>query len=693
MRDLKNMQATSAGPASKWMRLRVSLLGVIFFVLLVGVFARAWNLQVHQKDRLKAYAEDQYVRAMEIPARRGEIVDRRGVKLASSVDVDSVWIDPSMLTDPRDAARKLAKALSLDARELHARFEKARRFAWVKRQVTDAEAAKVKALNLPGIGFAKEPRRFYPQRELAAHVVGLVGTDSHGLDGLELSFEDELSGERVKREGFRDAKGRKLLTNGVEDPQSGAGASLTLTIDSTLQYVTERALEKAVVDSKATAGMAVVMDPRTGEILSLANWPRFNPNLPQGSSDAFRDRAVTDLFEPGSTFKSFVIASALDEKVISEGSEFDCEKGAWRIGGRVVHDTHPHGVLTPRGILQVSSNICTAKVAQKLGREKLVETFRNFGFGEKYGLLLPGEGKGATPYPRAEIALATQSFGQGISATAVQVAAGYAALANDGVLMKPYLVSKVVDSDGLVLLENKPTPVRRVVSAKAARSVVSMLESVVEQGGTATRARMDEYRVAGKTGTAQKVDPIARGYSDKRVASFVGIVPAEAPRAVILVVIDEPKTDTFGGLVAAPAFKEIATVMMPHVGAPKSREMPVAQAPEKPEKQPEKKSAVVAGIEKLEQMDAVTEEVSAEGAVRVPDVKGLTGRVAVAQLLTAGVEPHLAGSGRVVSQKPAAGSLVEKGTRITLELAGDLNRGTSQVASSLGAGASAGSIR
>ncbi len=670
MRDLKNMQTTEA--PTKWMRFRVSLLGVVFFVLLLGVFGRAWNLQVNQKVRLKGFAEDQYVRAMETPAKRGEIVDRRGVKLASSVDVDSVWVDPSMLPDTRDAAKKLGKVLGLDWKELYERFEKARRFAWIKRQVSDGEAARVKALGLPGIGYAKEPRRFYPQRELAAHVIGLVGTDSHGLDGLELSFEQELTGESVRREGFRDAKGRKLFTNGVEDTQSSNGASLTLTIDSTLQYATERALEKAVVDAKATAGMAVVLDPRTGEILSLANWPRFNPNSPKGSDgEAFRDRAVTDAFEPGSTFKAFVIASALEQKFITESTEFDCEKGRWAVGRHVVHDTHPHGLLTPRGILQVSSNIGAAKVAQKLGREKLVETYRNFGFGERFGLGLPGEGRGQIPFPKADIALATQSFGQGISATALQIAAGYAALANDGVLMKPYLVSKVIDADGLVLIDNKPTQIRRVVSAKTAKAVVAMLETVVETGGTATKARMDEYRVAGKTGTAQKVDPIARGYSDKRIASFVGMVPAEDPRAVILIVIDEPKTDVYGGLVAAPAFKEIALQMMPHVGAPKSREMPmVAEKPEKSSK-PEK-SAVTAGIEKLEQMDTVTEDVAAEGAVRVPDVKGLAGRAAVAQLLTAALEPHLAGSGRVVSQKPAAGSLVEKGTRITVELAGQL---------------------
>lgn len=671
MRDLKAMQPMEA--PTKWMRLRVIILGVAFFLLLGGAFLRAWNLQVGQNERLKAYAEDQYVRAMEIPARRGDIVDRRGVKLASSVDVDSVWLDPSLVPDQRDAAKKLARALSLDWRELEERFQKARRFAWVKRQVSDADARRVKALEIPGIGFAKEPRRFYPQRELAAHVVGLVGTDGHGLDGLELSFQDELSGEAVRRAGFRDAKGRKLLTNGVEDPQSTAGAALTLTIDSTLQYVTEHALEQAVHDAQAVAGQAVVLDPRTGEILAVANWPRFNPNAPKGApSDAFRDRAVTDVFEPGSTIKALVIAAAVEDKLVTESSECDSENGRLPIGRHTVHDVHPHGTLTTRGVLQVSSNVCAAKIGQKLGRERLVETFKHFGFGEKYGLGLPGEGKGSLPFPRSEIALATQSFGQGMSATVLQVAAAYGALANDGVLMKPYLVSKVVDSDGLVLLENKPTAVRQVVSAKSARAVVSMLESVVEPKGTAPRARMDEYRVAGKTGTAQKPDPLGRGYSDKHVASFIGVVPAEAPRAVIFVVIDEPKTDQYGGLVAAPAFKEIALQAMPHLGAPRSREAPVAvaapvEAPKKTEK-----NVVLAGLEKYEQQEAVTEEAPVEGAVRVPDLKGLAGRAAVAQLLTAELEPHLAGSGRVVSQKPAAGSLVEKGTRITVELAGHL---------------------
>lgn len=671
MRDLKNHQPSVEAPG-KWMRVRVSIIGFAFVAVLCGIFARAVNLQVHQGQRLQGMAEDQYLRDLEIPARRGDIFDRRGTPLAQSVDVDSIWVDPSMLENTRDTAKKLSAILGVDQKELFERFGRGRRFAWVKRQVSQTEVEKVKALNLPAFGFAKEPRRFYPQRELAAHVIGLVGTDARGLDGLELSFEDELSGDKARRASVRDAKGRKVLTNGVEDPLSRQGAAVTLTIDRQLQYATEKALLKAVDEAKAVAGMAVVLDPKTGEILALANAPRFNPNAPQGSSaDSFRNRSVTDAFEPGSTFKAFVIARALEDKVITEQTTFNCENGNFAIGRNVVHDTHPHGILDARGVLQVSSNICAAKIGQKLGRETLVDTYQRFGFGERAGLGLPGEAKGVVPFPRAEIALATQSFGQGLTASPLQVAAAFGALGNKGVLMKPYVVAKVVDADGLVLLDNKPTEVRRVVSPKTAASVVSMLESVVEKGGTAPKARMDAYRVAGKTGTAQKADPVAKGYSDKRFASFVGMVPAEDPRVVIAIFIDEPKTDVYGGLVAAPAFKEIAEVAMPHLAVPPSRVVPtvevaVAKKPEPPAKA--EKNPVVAAIERL---DTVTEE-PAEGSVRVPDLKGQPARAAVTQALTVALEPRLVGSGRVVAQTPAAGSLVEKGARITLELAGNL---------------------
>lgn len=667
MRDFKASRAPE--PNARWLKLRVRLMCGLFFVLLAAAFGRAVFLQVFERDKLRGMAQDQYVRQIEIPARRGDIYDRRGTPLAQSVEVDSIWVDPSMLPDVRKASRQLAKVLKLDADELQARLTKAKRFAWVKRQTKPSEVEAVQALELPGIGFTKEPKRFYPQRELAAHVVGMVGTEGQGLEGLELAFNDELSGQNSRVSGFRDAKGRKLLVQGSMelDPGQRQGAAVTLTIDRHLQYVTENSLSKAVEESKATAGMALVLDPKTGEILAIANHPRFNPNVPESSSlTSIRNRAALDTIEAGSTMKAFVIAAALEEKAIKTEQTFFCENGAWPIGRHVIHDTHPHAWLDARGILQVSSNIGAAKVAGELGREKLVSYYHAFGFGERTGLSLPGEGRGSIPFPKADITLATQSFGQGMTATAVQLASGYGALANDGVLMRPYLVQKVVDPDGVVLLENRPTEMRRVVSEKVAHQVVGMLESVVAKGGTAPKAAMDDYRVAGKTGTAQKVDPVARGYSDKRIASFIGMVPAENPRAVILVVVDEPKTDVYGGLVAAPAFKEIATAAMAHLAVPPSRTV----APEVAAVQPPAPAAAAKASKPAKAVvaEAVT-EAPEPGSVRVPDVTGVAGREAVVKLLAAALEPQLLGSGRVVSQTPAAGSLVEKGARVTLELA------------------------
>ena len=651
----------------RWMRLRVLMLGGTFLLLLATVFGRAVYLQVVQRDRLRGLAQDQYVRAVEIPARRGDIFDRRGVPLAQSVDVDSIWIDPSMLPDAREASQKLAKKLHLDAAELYERFAKAKRFAWVKRQVRPEEVAAVKALDLPGIGFTKEPKRFYPQRELASQVMGMVGTDGQGLEGLELAFDDELTGQKERLDGLRDARGRKLLVDGDDANAYGQqGASISLTIDRQIQYVTEKVLNKAVEDSKALDGVAVVMDPRSGEILAIANAPRFNPNTPgQVPPQRLRDRAALDAFEPGSTMKAFVVSGALEEHAIRPDSKFFCENGAWKIGHRVIHDAEKRpGDLSTTEILKFSSNIGAAKIANVLGRERLVRYFEKFGFGEKTGLALPGEAKGQLPFPKADIQLATQAFGQGLTATAVQLAAGYSAIANGGVLMRPYLVSKVVDPDGVVLLANGPTEVRRVLSAPTAKTVISMLEAVVEKGGTAPKAHMDDYTVAGKTGTAQKVDPLTHTYSEKRIASFIGVVPAEDPRLVILVVIDEPKTDVYGGEVAAPAFKDIASFALPYLGVPPSH--PVSPTVAVAEKAKGPKAEPPPAPEPI--VDAVT-EAPGDGEVLVPNVGGKVGREAVAKLLSVSLEPRLLGSGRVVSQTPPAGALVEKGAQIVLELA------------------------
>ncbi len=660
--------ARGAGDAAtRWVRLRVAMMGGLLLLGLALALARAVQLQVLQSAQLGLMASDQSSRETEVPARRGEILDRRGVSLASSVEVDSLWIDPSQLGDPARASADLARVLRLDATELTQRFARAHRFAWVKRQVTPPELAAAQALGVPGLGVTKEPKRFYPQKELAAQVLGVVGKDGHGLEGLELAFEDELSGIGTKVEGIRDARGRNVLLDGAPGAQAREGANVTLTLDRTLQYTAEKVLDQAVAESQALSGMVVALDPRTGELLAVAHAPRFNPNSAGGvSPTVLRDRAALDVFEPGSTFKAFVAAGALESGAVRVDESFFCENGAWEVGKHVIHDTHSHGWLTLPRILQVSSNIGIGKVAQRLGREGMVRTLRQFGFGDRSGLALPHEGRGSVPFPRAEVALATQAFGQGVSATAVQVAAAFGALANGGVLMRPYIVARVTDADGVVLLENQPIEVRRVVSEKVARTVVSMLEGVVGKEGTGARAHMEDYRVAGKTGTAQKPDPVAGGYSERRIASFAGLVPAEDPRLVVLVVIDEPKTDAYGGLVAAPAFKEIAAAALPGLGvAPSRGPAAVAKAPEVrtlPFRTP-----AVQGKGETTSEETLTERLQS-GAVAVPDVQGRVGREAVSRLLSLALEPRLVGSGRVVAQSPGPGARVAKGARVTLEL-------------------------
>lgn len=676
MRDLKG--ARVPGGSARWLRLRVLLLGAGFIVALLSVLGRAVQLQLVEGERLRELAQDQYIRQIEVPARRGDVTDRTGVALAKTVDVDSIWIDPSFSSDLRAVSRQLAKTLHLDAAELHTRLARAKRFAWVKRQAKPDEVAAVKALGIPGIGLSKEAKRFYPQRELAAQVIGIVGTDGKGLDGIERAFDDELSGQSGQLTGLRDARGRKLLPHGLANPLERQGAAVSLTIDRHIQHVADKALVKAVEESRAIAGSVVVLDPKTGELLALSNYPRFNPNTPEKMPrEAGRNRAALDAFEPGSTFKSFVVAGALEDQAIRADQGFFCENGNWDVGRNTIHDTHPYGWLTPAKVLQVSSNICSAKIAQALGRDRLVEYYSRFGFGERTSLALPGEGRGIIPYPKSDIALATASFGQGITATAVQLASAYGALANGGVLMRPILVSKVVDPDGVVLLENRPTEVRQVVSEKTARTVLGMLEGVVTPEGTAPRARLEAFRVAGKTGTAQKADPVARGYSDKRIASFVGVVPVENPRLVILAVIDEPKTDVYGGIVAAPVFREVASEALLYLGAQPSHPQPgVASAA--PGASNSSKSLTTrgelegeGGSKETARVDAVTEQLG-DGNVIVPDLSGEVARTAVSRLLAAALEPRLSGMGRVVSQSPPAGTQVSRGARVSLELAGGL---------------------
>ncbi|MBS2025160.1 MAG: penicillin-binding protein 2, partial [Deltaproteobacteria bacterium] len=484
-------------------------------------------------------------------------------------DTDSIFADPASFVDDRarsEAASLLANALGQPKDKLEKKLSGEKRFVWLARKVEAEVADKVRALNLDGVELVKEPKRYYPQRELAGHVLGFVGEDA-GQEGLERELEQYLKGQVLSVPAVRDARGAMVMTEGAPDPTKLTGATVTTTLDSSIQLTTERELAKAVRDSHAASGWAMVMDVQTGAILSLASSPSFDANKPGRDPLVWKNRGVQDQLEPGSTIKSFMMAIAMEDGELKPNEAMFCENGIARIAGRTIHDTHKVGWATPSDVLRESSNICAAKIGLRLGADRLMEGYRAFGFGERTGVGLPGEGRGQLRDPKRMplISVATSAFGQGMSATGLQTVVAMAAIANGGVLLKPYLVQKVVASDGTVLLTRGREEVRRVLSEKTAARVQTMLEEVVQRG-TGTKAAIADFRVAGKTGTAQKVDPIRGGYNDKKLASFLGFAPAEAPRVAVLVAIDEPEGKTHGGDVAAPAWGPIAGEALRQLG-------------------------------------------------------------------------------------------------------------------------------
>ncbi|TMA38449.1 MAG: penicillin-binding protein 2, partial [Deltaproteobacteria bacterium] len=541
--------------------------GGLFAVLFVLVAARALDLAVLRGPALARLAAMQHHQRIELLPHRGPIVDRSGEPLALSVDVPSIYVRPRELAAHASASdgrlASLAAALHMPVRALRAKLQSRQPFVWLKRQALPREARAIGRLGLPGVYAVTEGRRFYPHGSLAAHVLGFVGVDSQGLEGLEQRFDRVIRGEPQYLEFDRDARGREMFTGGVQAAPDHGGR-LELTLDAGIQEATERELHNGVAAARAVGGAAVVLDPATGEVLALANVPTYNPN------------------EPGSTFKAILAAAAIEERVVTPGELFFCERGRFQTAGRAIHDTHPYGWLSFAEVIQYSSNIGATKVGERLGRERFHRYLRAFGFGDRTGIELPGETPGIVrPVQRwTHVDLATLSFGQGVSVTPVQMAAAFAAIANGGTLLRPFVVKRVVAPNGEVVLENEPTAVRRVVSTRSARTTTELLRRVVEEeGGTGTKARLEDFPVAGKTGTAQKVDPSTGVYSSKRIGSFVGFVPADEPRAVILVLIDEPATSSYGGVVAAPVFPAIAAAVLKRLGVEPSAPIVVARAP------------------------------------------------------------------------------------------------------------------
>ncbi|MBW2060173.1 MAG: penicillin-binding protein 2 [Deltaproteobacteria bacterium] len=561
---------------ARWTRFRIVLVFCAFLLAWGGLIWRAAGLQIHNRDRLVGIAEQEYLRKIKLVPIRGDIFDRHGEKLAVSLKVDSIYAEPIRLDNPAALATQLARILDLNRDFILKKLSSKAHFVWVKRQVDPDEAAAVRALEVKGIGFIKESKRFYPNLGLAAHVLGFVGVDAQGLEGLEVAYDDYFRGEATSLPVMRDALGRTFQDRLSRSRPCVKGASLTLTIDRHIQFVVEKALGRAMKDYNASYGISIVVRPRTGEVLALAVAPAYNPNAYRRYKPRhWRNIALTDMFDPGSTFKIFLVAAALEEGAVTPLDRFNCGNGFMTVGSRLIHDSRAYGWLTVNKIVKYSSNIGAVKIGQTLGSDRFYRYLSRFGFGSRTGIDLPGESGGLVrPYDKwTEIDAANIAFGQGISITAIQLVMAMSALANDGLLMRPFIVSKIIDSSGKVIKRYGPQIVRRVVSEQTAREVREMLRLVVEEGGTGTLAEPDGYPAAGKTGTAQKLDLSTRRYSKRKfVSSFVGFMPYDDPELAILVVLDEPWPKFFGGLVAAPAFKEIGEKVLPILNvAPRSR--------------------------------------------------------------------------------------------------------------------------
>lgn len=632
---------------------------MILFVIAAG---RAFQLQVLQGEKLTRLGKRQHLKEWIVLPKRGAVLDRSGEPLALSLEVQSVYARPHRLREIDSVSRSIARILNLKVTDVKQKLTSDKPFVWIKRQVAPREAEQIQSLSVEGIGMFYEPHRYYPQGQLAAQVIGFVGRDSEGLEGLELRYNDYIRGEPGSPVTERDALGRRVLVEGVGGVQIPPGADIHLTLEKSIQHVAERELEAAIIKYRAKAGVAIVVEPRTGEILALANYPSFNPNnFAKSAPQNRRNRAVADSFEPGSTFKTILAAAALEEGVVGKEDLFYCEMGKYSYAGEIIHDTHPHGWLPFSKILQVSSNIGITKVAEKLKKDRFFKYIEKFGFGQLSGIDTPGEVPGLLRRPESwsGVDLATHAFGQGISTTPIQMVMAYAAIANGGFLMRPYLVRRVVTPKGEVPMENQPHVVRRVISEKTARLLSSMLKEVTNEGGTGMMASVEGFEVAGKTGTAQKADLANGGYAaDKRIASFIGFVPADDPRLVLSVLIDEPEVNVYGGVVAAPAFRNIARGALHHLAvAPQNPELlspPLVRA-ELPIRRPPKREGELAGDG---QSNAV------------PDFVGLSLREAVEKARDLKLKVKMHGSGYVVKQLPAPGAHWSEDDIVVLNLQG-----------------------
>ena len=655
------------------LRIRTLIVAGCLGLAFLGLSGRLVYLQGVKHEEYLRLAESQHAKAIPLTAKRGAIMDRHGQVLAVSSAAETLFALPGRVDDADRLARRLAPILDEPVGDIARRLQSSKRFVYVKRRLPPAVAQAVRDLREPALGFVEESLRLYPNRELAAHVVGFEGAEGKGLGGIEQVWETQLAGREGRALVERDALGREVSGAPRILKPARPGQGVVLTIDATLQYVAEKEVDAAWRRTGSKAAMAIAMDPRTGEVLAVAIRPTFNPNTFSSATDEERrNRAVTDPFEPGSTFKVILAAAALDEGVFRPTDRVYGEQGAIKVASATIHDWKKYGWLTFAEVLQHSSNVGAIKVGLQLGKERYYKYISGFGFGTPTGVGLPGESRGQLRSTErwSGLSLATMSIGQEISVTALQMVASFAAVANNGRLMQPQLVRAVLDAQGREIQGFEPRVVRQVITPDTARVLTGIMTLVVSDG-TGRNAAIAGFDVAGKTGTAQKLDPATRRYSRAPgVLSFVGFVPADDPRLAMLVMLDEPKNEKWGSEAAAPIFAAIGRAALRHlqVSPRDSAPVQIVRGEGGATAEPAVASFGAAGSLRALVRPAAFTPV-AEGARLMPALVGLSLRHAMEALAPLGVPVEITGGGVVVAQSPPPGAALLDGMPCRLTLA------------------------
>ena len=620
----------------------------------------------------------------ELDGHRGYIYDRHGYELAISIETPTIAAYPQKMPEDKkdEIARKLAEALDKDYAQIREQLNKPH-MVYLDRRTTPEKGAAVRKLRIPRnqVEIKRESKRYYPGQELAGQIIGFAGTDNAGLEGIEAAYDKSLRGSVIQIKGRHDRKGNLILTDETPRLNELEGSSIVLTIDQYIQKVAETAITRAAQEWQAKAALAIVMDPHTGEILAMANYPRFNPNRfmdYKNDKDSMKNRTVLDAYEPGSMMKIFTYASVVEQTHISPTTPVDQFHGALKIGKHTIKDTHSIPNMTAETVVSESSNIGAYMLAKKIGREKFYEYLRAFGFGSRTGINIAGESAGILfpPSTWAEIQFSNIAFGHGIAVSPIQLVTALSAIANGGKLMQPWLISEIRDKDGNIVHEGKPVERHRVISEKTARQVRQAMERVVTEG-TAKRAYVGGYRVGGKTGTAQKVDPRTHTYSNRYMANFEGIAPIDDPNIAVVVMVDDPRLGHAGGFVAAPVFAEIATHVLPYRGVFPKGVMSGRIDPFELMKQSEGAQAGSAAAQhpSASEHPLIAADPWKEGScpenITTPDFRGMTAYAALKLAASSCLDVEFENAGYVFSQWPDAGSMVTPHTRMLLKLKGN----------------------